>query len=365
MLGFLWPVASLFKTLLLISLPVTLVPFLNGLIEGVFVGNYLIETGYDSVRLLEQDLETKAFADLFADETDAALPPFHIVRLQDPTNWWEKLGLERLDFDKDALPYGTDPGNLASLHGLHRRTIDSEAEPWHHWVYAARHSHVNGLDEWDQAFEELIQYYYVNPSVGFHYITCPETFLCAFWRVNGPALLHFTTDVDAANTDPEYEAVHVQIIELPITGLAPGVFPSHLNQLKAVTGDPSTGIPPHSEFTQFLRRYVEICEVAEREYPETYGRLAKWERALLWTMSFEDSISPKMARFVAVCLSASTRILGYRLVYKFVDLLGYTQPTDKAIAEGLKGFDSLGNKKPEGNKMAQREEEELPVQNNV
>ncbi|KAH7134647.1 hypothetical protein B0J13DRAFT_528751 [Dactylonectria estremocensis] len=340
MLGFLRPVASLFKTLLLISLPVTLVPFLNGLIEGVFVGNYLIKTGYDSVRLLEQDLEAKAFADLF-DVTDAALPPFHVVRLQDPTNWWEKLGLERLDFDKEAFPpYGNpDPDNLASLHGLHRRITDPEAEPWHHWVYAsARHWHTDGLDEWDKAFEELIQYYNVNPSVGFHYISCRQTFLCAFWRVNGPALLHFTTAIDAADTDPEYEAVHVQIIELPITGLAPGVFPSHLNQLKAVTGDPPTGIPPHSEFTQFLRRYVEICEASERAYPETYGRLAKWERALLWTMSFEDSISPKMARFVAVCLSGSTRILGYRLVYKCVDLLGYTLPTedDDAIADSSK-----------------------------
>ncbi|KAF7552106.1 hypothetical protein G7Z17_g4544 [Cylindrodendrum hubeiense] len=367
-LGLLRPVWSLLKTLILISLPVTLLPFLNGLIEGVFVGNYLIKTGYDNVRYLDQDLEARALSEFrFAigspQVTGVALAPFHVVLLQDPTQWWEKLGLERLDFDKEAYPpYGTpDANNFASLNGLHRPS-DSEGEPWHHWVYAsAQFWHIEGflLDDWDKAFEELIQYRYANPSIasaGFHYIACPESFLCSSWRVNGPALLHFTTEVfetDKVKTEdqiPDYDAVTVRIIELPTQeSLLPGVFPSHLNQLKAVTENSSwSDHSPHSEFGQFQRRYYEVCDSSERAYPQTYGQLAKLERSVLWTMSFEDSSSPKVARFIAVCLSGATRILGYRAFYKVLDLLGYNEPQQpQSQAEGQSDEDYITEQKKE------------------
>lgn len=343
MLGLLRPVRGLVKTLVLISLPVTILPFLNGLIEGVFVGNYLLETGYASVFYLKQDLEAKDFAEHLVVSgqrvVDAVLPPFHVLRLHDPTDWWERLGLERLDFDKEAYPpYGSpDPTNFASLHGLHRRVDDPEAEPWHHWVYASAqpwHRKEFLMDGWDIAFEELIRYHYANPSVAsanFNYISCPESFLCASWRVHGPALLHFTTEAETdgsvENQVPNYDAVTVRIIEFPLKEnmMLPGVFPSYFNQLKAVTEDDGwASHSPQSEFKQFLRRYSEVCENSESAYPRSYGRLAKLERAVLWTMSFEDSVSPKVARFIAICLSGATTVLGYRALNKILDLLGYT-----------------------------------------
>ncbi|KAH6997280.1 hypothetical protein EDB80DRAFT_754879 [Ilyonectria destructans] len=340
MLGFLRPVRSLVKTLVLISLPVTILPFLNGLIEGVFVGNYLLETGYASVLYLQQDLAAKDFAEHLTVSghrvVDAVIPPFHVLRLHDPTDWWERLGLERLDFDKEAYPpYGSpDPTSFASLHGLHRRVTDPEEEPWHHWVYAsAQPWHMEGLlmDGWDTAFEELIRYHYANPSVAsasFKYISCPESFLCASWRVHGPALLHFTTEGKVEDQVPNYDAVTVRIIEFPLkeNPMLPGVFPSYFNQLKAVTEDVGWASHlPQSEFKQFLRRYSEVCENSELAYPRSYGRLAKLERAVLWTMSFENSFSPKVARFIAICLSGASRILGYRALNKILDLLGAEQ----------------------------------------
>lgn len=363
MLGFLRLIRSLLKTLVLISLPVTILPFLNGFIEGVFVGNYLLETGYASVLYLRQDLEAKVFAEHLAVSghrvVDAVLPPFHVPRLHDPTDWWERLGLERLDFDKEAYPpYGSpDPTSFTSLHGLHKQVNDPEEEPWHHWVYAsAQPWHRDGflMDGWDKAFEELIRYHYANPSVasaGFNYISCPESFLCASWRVHGPALLHFTTEGETdAREDhvPNYDAVAVRIIEFPLkeNPMLPGVFPSYFNQLKAVTEDIGwASHSPQSEFKQFLRRYSEVCENSELAYPHSYGRLVKLERAVLWTMSFEDSFSPKVARFIAICLSGATRVLGYRALNKILDLFGHNTleqpPTTGKIDDEIFSIEQL------------------------
>ncbi|KAK7415954.1 hypothetical protein QQX98_005527 [Neonectria punicea] len=353
MLGCLRPVWGLLKALLLISLPVTFFPFLNGLFEGAFTAKYLRENEYNATTYFHQDIEAKQFAEYLsaagaAGVVDAALPPFHVVRLQDPTNWWERLGLVRPEFDKEAYPpYGTDdPYKLPALNGLYRRASASEeSKPWHHWVYASAQAlHFEGrmVDEWDKAFEELIQYHYANgsaESAGFHYISCPHSFLCASWRVKGPALLHFTTEGSelsqfALTSDKEYadyDPVTVRIIEFPLKEPGklgePGVFPSYFNQLRAVTTTPSawTIHPSYSDVDQAIRRIINICRESAISRTWTYRLLVRGELAVKRALGFEDAVTPLVARAVGIALSGGARFIGYKVLHKITKLLGYEE----------------------------------------
>ncbi|KPM42455.1 hypothetical protein AK830_g4087 [Neonectria ditissima] len=353
-LGCLRPVWSLLKALLLISLPVTFFPFLNGLMEGAFAAKYMKQNEFEVARYFLQELEAKQLAEYISvpgvpSVVDAALPPFHVVRLQDPTNWWEKLGLERPEFDKEVYPpYGThDPYKLPSLHDLYRRaSMSEESGPWHHWVYAsAQHRHFEGrmVNEWDKAFEDLIQYHYANNSVesaGFHYVSCPYSFLCASWRVKGPALLHFTTeDPDAEKVSltakekgyPGYDAITVRIIEFPLKERGelalPGVFPSYFNQLRAVTATSSAWSihTPYSDLDQLILRVADVCEDAAIAHPRTYGLLIKCEDVVMRLLGFENAVTPMLARLVAVFLSGGARLAGYKIMHETARLLGYTE----------------------------------------
>ncbi|KAK7431587.1 hypothetical protein QQZ08_001805 [Neonectria magnoliae] len=354
MLGCLRPVWSLLKVLLLISLPVTFFPFLNGLFEGAFAAKYLRENEYNATTYFRQDIEAKQFAEYLSvagapGVVDSALPPFHVVRLQDPTDWWERVGLVRPEFDKETYPpYGTDdPYKFPALTGLYKRASASEeSNPWHHWVYAsAQVLHFEGrvVDEWDNAFEELIRYHYANGSAefaSFHYISCPHSFLCASWRVKGPALLHFTTEESelskfALTTEdkeyPDHDPINVRIIEFPIKepgelGI-PGVFPSYFNQLRAVTATPSAWKmhESYSDVGQVIRRIVDICRESAIAHTWTYGLLVRWEKAVMRVLGFEDAVAPLVARAVGIFLSGGARFIGYKALHKTSKLLGYEE----------------------------------------
>lgn len=232
---------------------------------------------------------------------DTPLPPFHVVKLRNPLDWWTKLGLTRFDINKRKYPNTgvADIGDLARLDVLYRKLGRFERKnSWHHWVYAADNIFLSdeaGSETSDKAFNDLLQYRYANPanaSADFHVITCPLRFLCHAWHIKAPTLLHFTTE--RLELDPEYyegfggssgdvpgfEKVTVRVIELPIKRPIPGsVFPSYFNQMKFMTGNSSvwSSYDPWNSMMQAFARLDEICHEKEKAYPRTYGWLIKAE----------------------------------------------------------------------------------------
>ncbi|CAM1507989.1 Fc.00g048370.m01.CDS01 [Cosmosporella sp. VM-42] len=378
------PIWSLVKAFWLISLPVTTLPFLNGLYEGTFIGNYVKQTSDNEVDFFQLDMASARFMDYFSVPgapgiCETARPPFHIVELQDPSNWWETLGLKRFDIDKKKYPLlgVSHQHDLSTLENLYRRRgVFEEKNSWHHWVYASEQIlHVEGLflDKWDEAFNDLVQYRYANPSVrsaDFHFISCPGRFLCTAWGVKGPALLHFTTEVIRADESvpigavenrrhiPGYDAVTVRIMDLPIKepeelGI-PGIFPSHFNQLKEITSNSSVWAvhEQHSQLLQFLRRCGDVIEDLETTHP-WYGKTYKLEEYLLKEMGFEDSLWSQFPRLTAWIVAAGARIAAWK-TWRMVAAIFRSATGDKFEDAGFEEPFENGLENSEDNFVAQQ-----------
>ncbi|KAJ4146095.1 hypothetical protein NW754_001558 [Fusarium falciforme] len=131
-----------------------------GLVEGAFLGQWFLQRSHDTAKFLVQDaVSAKAYSWLSvpgrASFLDAIIRPYYIQQLRNPTNWVEKLGLKRpTNWDADRLE------QLASLSDLYRRQRHSFTPTWHHWIYASAQSKPmeGDIDEWDKAFNELLQY---------------------------------------------------------------------------------------------------------------------------------------------------------------------------------------------------------------
>ena len=340
MFGWLFACLRLLRRLVwwsfLITLPFHLIPFLNGLIEGVFLSNLVTETYFASLANFASNVENARSMDWFSVPGapgihDVAMAPFHVVQLWDPQSWWEKLGLWRFDVDvtddaaMDAIPIDS----FASLEVLYRKAPrHGQTQLWHHFVYASPGIiHIEGLwfDEWDSAFNELLQYHYANPpptGAKFHYLSCPGSFLGDIWSTRGPALLHFTTESPELFDDfdepeereqiPGYLPVTVRIIEFPLTdreklGLPPGQFPSPFNQLRSVTSHRHMWqvYRPFSKVAQFMERLDDRCNEAEKTYAQTYGRLFRLETWIRNKLGLEDSLWPAVARVPAIAISSA------------------------------------------------------------
>ena len=343
MFGWLFACVRLLRRLVwwsfLITLPFHFLPFLNGLIEGVFLANLLTETYLASLHNFFSNVEGARSMDWFSVPGgpgihDLAIRPFHVVQLRDPQSWWEKLGLRRFDIDvnDDVAMDGYPIDLFGNLDVLYRRTPRLEqTRQWHHFVYASPSIlHMEGVwfSEWDNAFNELLQYHYANPAptgAKFHYLSCPGNFLCDVWFTRGPALLHFTTEsadlfdefdqLKERQQVPGYLPVAVRIIEFPLTdpaelGLLPGQFPTPFNQLRSVTSHPHMWqvYRPFNKVAQVVARLHDRCDEAEKTYAQTYGRLYRLET---WIqdklLGLEDSDWPGVARLPAVLLSAAAK----------------------------------------------------------
>ncbi|KAF5011204.1 hypothetical protein FDECE_2690 [Fusarium decemcellulare] len=279
---------------------------LLGLVQGFFLGNWLIQTTSLDAPLLYSNIVTaKAYGwcDIpgVAKYTDLANPPYHVQQLHDPLDWIEKLGLERPDgwnADYSAM--------LGSLDDLYRWPYSSsETQDWHHWVYAsAQEEPLQGkVDPWDRAFDELLRHKDEHDRRGrrdFHYVTCPKNFLCHAWHITGPALLHFTTanppQDDSGNkgfknhlTMQDHDPVTVRLFELPLREqVIPGAFPSYFEQMRSITERKSSFWAvkrPYVESRQHNVQAKRFLESLEETYPRTYGTLAKVERK--WTKQWQ------------------------------------------------------------------------------
>jgi hypothetical protein len=322
----------------LITLPFHFIPFLNGLIEGVFLTNLLTEAYFASLENYVSNVESAQWMDWYSVPGapgihDLGVAPFHVVRLRDPQSWWEKLGLRRFDIDvTDDVAMAEHPIDwFASLEVLYRRAPrHAQAQPWHHFVYVSPGNfHMEGrwLNEWDSAFNELLQYHNANPAptgAGFHYLSGPGNFLCDIWATRGPALLHFTTEspdpsdefdqLEGRQQIPGYLPVAVRIIEFPLTdpdklALPPGQFPSPFNQLRSVTSRPQMWqvYQPFNKVAQVMERLNDRCNEAERTYAKTYGRLYRLEAWIENKLGLGDSLWPSAARLPAQVLSCAAK----------------------------------------------------------
>ena len=349
MFGWLWRVVW---WIFLITLPFHFLPFLNGLIEGVFFSNLLTETYSASLENYVSNAERAQWMDWFSVPGapgihDLGVAPFHVVQLRDPHRWWQKLGLWRFDIDvtDDAAIAEYPIDWFASLEVLYRRVPRyGQAKPWHHFVYASPNNFpMEGLwfNKWDSAFNELLQYHYANPAptgASFHYLSCPGNFLCDIWATRGPALLHFTTEspdlfdesdqLEVRQQIPGYLPVTVRIIEFPLTdsaklGLPPGQFPSPFNQLRSVTSHSHMWqvYQPFNKVAQLMERLNDRCNEAEKTYAQTYGRLYRLEIWIQNKLGLEDSSWPGVARLPAFALSSAAK-QGLDRVWEFVKAQG-------------------------------------------
>ncbi len=356
MFGGLFACVRLLRRLLwwsfLITLPFHFLPFLNGLIEGVFLSNLVTEAYFASLDNFASNVERAQRMDWYSVPGapgihDLGFAPFHVVQLRDPQSWWEKLGLWRFDIDvTDDVAMRDYPIDwFASLEVLYRRAPrHGQTQPWHHFVYASPSNlHMEGLwlNEWDSAFNVLLQYHYANPALAgakFHYLSCPGSFLCDIWATRGPALLHFTTESPASLDEfdeletrqqiPGYLPVAVRIIEFPLTdsddlALPPGQFPSPFNQLRSVTSQPQVWqlYRPFNKMAQVMGRLDDRCDEAEKTYAQTYGRLYRLETWIQNKLGLEDSPWPGVARLPAMALS-SAATQGLERVWEFVKVQG-------------------------------------------
>ncbi|PNY26643.1 Uncharacterized protein TCAP_03434 [Tolypocladium capitatum] len=322
-MGFFISPRRLWGLLGIIWVAICILPFINGLIEGRFLFQLLRQQREQSRRNLRSSIRTAQMLDRasipgFKSAHDARFPPYYIPQLRDPTGWWERLGLTRFDVDVTNMASTPDLELITALARMELYREERRHEdgaPWHHWVFAsAQAGRMEGVfyDEWDEAFDDLLRHHHAKPTPGnasFHFVSCPDRYFCGAWFVKAPALLHLTTEApdlfDAATAMmstshkevPGYDNVTVRVMEFPIAdprrlGLAPGVFPSPFNQLRAVTADQYgwQRHPPYRRYVQVWRRLREHAAAEEQAHPRTYGLLVGLEKGLLTGLDLRGSI---------------------------------------------------------------------------
>lgn len=326
---------SRLKLCILLALICSAFTILLGLFEGVLLGQWFLQNSHETAELLVQDTVSARAYSWFSVPgrpgfLDAMIQPYYIQQLRNPIDWVDKLGLKRpTDWDTRRV------GQLASLSDLYRRRRRySDAPPWHYWIYASAQSRPmeGDVDEWDKAFNELLQYQYkyeLSGRANFHYVACPMNFLCKAWRITGPALLHFTTELppqaeaaDKSETKrpkteimPNHDPVTVRLFELPLRDpVLPGVFPSRFEQLRSITGNLSfwSSEEPYSEALQYYRQARKLYSSMATLHPRTYGVLFKVERYYLELLGLSESQALGRVQLLSIGVSMLSTMAAVR-----------------------------------------------------
>lgn len=312
---------------------------------------------------------------------EVGMEPFYVPLIRNPAEWWMRLGMARYGFIYSSQ---LDPfemvEQLANPNGLYRiqkekakekekekeKEEQEETGPWHHWVYASP-SYIIGpgglYNEWDIAFNELVQHHYATPAAHnatFRAIGCGRSSLCQFWRLDGPALIHFTTErprtADAedagesfnlamlrdgyANKDaypdwPGFDRVYAHVVGLPlketdheVLTIQPGIFPSHFEQMRAITSDDRLWeeYPRLTPAWQSFLRMVDTCEELEKSWPQTYGRLVASSRYVTNLIGLDDG--HVLAEFVPYTIG-----LTIGLVLTSIPIVFYSRFVDPGFFE--------------------------------
>ncbi|KAG8671052.1 hypothetical protein FPOAC2_04369 [Fusarium poae] len=229
--------------------------------------------------------------------------------------WTKDIGISR--------PDGWHTNNAGAHTGfwdLYRARRRYSVDPsWHHWIYLSENlqplNETWNQDPWDRAFLDLLQYRDKNEPLGrsnFNYITCPHSFLCATWRISGPALIHFTNEPVKRNLTEKrsrrriLDPVSVRVFELPLSEpVIPGTFPTHFEQMRSITASNSTYWTTrmkYSNFDQVLGQAKRVLKKYEDKYPLTYGLLAKAEHKWTRLIAAEETnlvFIPQVISFLA------------------------------------------------------------------
>ncbi|KAJ4128818.1 hypothetical protein NW768_007337 [Fusarium equiseti] len=218
--------------------------------------------------------------------------PYHIKQLHNPLTWTQDIGISRPEDWKT-----TNVEVLVNFNALYRRRRWYSPE-WHHWIYlSANEEPLNetwNKDPWDKAFLELLQHrdeHEPDKRWNFNFITCPQSFLCSIWRVDGPALLHFTNELleqDATQKQSRaliLDPVHVRVFDLPLNeSVIPGRFPTRFEQMRSLTASNSTYWMKKERYSvadRIHRQASKVLADLKDNYPKTYGMLKKVEHK--WT----------------------------------------------------------------------------------
>ncbi|RGP67302.1 hypothetical protein FSPOR_6060 [Fusarium sporotrichioides] len=244
--------------------------------------------------------------------------PYHIPQLQNPMTWTQDIGISRPDGW-----HTSSVGAHAYFRDLYRsRRRYSDDPSWHHWIYLSENreplNETWNQDPWDKAFLELLEYRDKHEPLGrdnFNYLTCHHSFLCALWRVSGPALIHFTNEPLKQNLPQRrgrkriLDPVSVRVFELPQNEpVIPGRFPTRFEQMRSITASNSTYWTTRMEYSNFDQVSGQARKVLKRyeeKYPLTYGMLARAEHKWTRLIAAEETIMiliPQLVSFFAAAI---------------------------------------------------------------
>ncbi|KAH8886949.1 hypothetical protein GQ53DRAFT_750141 [Thozetella sp. PMI_491] len=297
----------------LLSMPVTLLPFLTGAISGVlftYQRNALVpENTAAYIRELESDASMSYFNVPGAPSIfDVNTGPFYDATKLRTANWYSKMGLRK---DPSLVENDAPIDGHASLDGLwwsrpyipgrgfgarQRTPTDKQgARLMSKWVYVTWFPSPN-WKPFDAAFVELLQHHAARPlpnGAEFYYVDClASEFLCNIWAVKAPSLVHFTVDEDALSAPGGMYAVTVKVVELPLEDWtpAPGAFPYPFDQLHAITSGAYDMeiVDDYFVLTQYFRRFDDYLDTLTRQYRNTLGRLFKLKDRLPRYVSWSE-----------------------------------------------------------------------------
>lgn len=269
----------------LISLPLTLLPTIAGVLSGTIFALWARRHFLAGVDSYLHDLRDLA-NDWSAGEGVTSFRKFqesnndyHLTQLK-PNDWAIKMGLVRpREFQ---WPLGDDVGigELLNLDGLMADV--SAGRPKDQWVYVSKMRYML-FDEWDQGFAEVVQRAAVpgtklnDTKLWFMECLNQDEFMCGIWNVRSPTLLHFQVEEDMPAPQPvdgmtystslqKLRPVSMRVIEFPLdgvyTGLPPDVFHSPLEQMLAFMQNPQLveQFEPWDYMRQMALRFDEYAE---------------------------------------------------------------------------------------------------------
>ncbi|KAL4722213.1 hypothetical protein ACLX1H_010991 [Fusarium chlamydosporum] len=321
------------KHAFLYSLAISGFTVLLAFINGLVLGPWYLETSHNQTDLLLNNMlmiKTYEWFRVPGGDHPLSVPraPFHIQQLYHPLKWPSDVGISRPDGW-----HTENVGFFASFNDLYRRRYAPNPS-WHHWIYLSEQeqplNETWNQDPWDKAFLDLLEYsdkHELGDRWNFNYITCPKSFLCSLWRIDAPALLHFTNEpikqdaTQGRSRKPILDPVSVRVFELPLTeAVIPDTFPTYFEQMRSITASNSTYWTTrmkYSNFDQVRGQAFKVLKKLENKYSSTYGLLSKVERKWIGIWGGEDLLIVEVSKLIAFTAGALPSHYGAKLWQTF------------------------------------------------
>lgn len=360
-----------FKWLFLLTLPLTILPIISGIVNGLYFA-------YWSDGLIDKHTDVYLH-DIKDYANDWGVPggmtfreyqdthnDFHVLRLN-TNDWNSKLGFT-LPREYGDLQYNRDTpiNKYASLDTLMLDTtvLAEPTPPKEQWVYISDFAWPS-FNTWDGAFDTAVQGVYIPSALNetrLFFATCHGTagFLCGVWGVRAPTLLHFLVEDFAPRSEDitpgrtystrlwKLRPVTVRVIEFPLqgvyTGLHPDVFPGPKEQMLGIMC--GNGLfeqfEPWNEFEQVIRRFQEyIDNLYDRKGTLLYylGKTDDWATEhLTKPLGLEKALEIVSVGFFLVIAAVTQRLIlsPWHWAKEIVlDYLGSPKRGDWIFGEGL------------------------------